>query len=131
MLGRVFDPLRALQAAARITARAGLIAVGVMTAGPEIRPTMAQPVAAPPVQRICKPRLEWSALGSSRSLAQHRTLDGWSAAVAAAHGETYADWRRAGVARLSCTLTPDGHRCRAAASPCSGLKPRVGKGTSG
>ena len=57
----------------------------------------------------------------TRAEAQRKAVDGWSAAAVAAHGEGFSKWTIAGIARVGCTLTPEGHRCRAAASPCRDL----------
>jgi hypothetical protein len=70
------------------------------------------------VQRRCKVRIDWSSQADNRIKARAQAIDGWSAAARAAHGEDFGNWAIAGVARVSCVLTPEGHRCRAAASPC-------------
>jgi hypothetical protein len=77
-------------------------------------------------KRVCKPRIEWTGAGVSRADAQRKALDGWSAAAVATHGESFSKWAIAGIARVNCTLTPDGHRCRAAASPCRDLADGAG-----
>ena len=74
-----------------------------------------------PIKRVCKQRIEWTALGQSRALAQRNAIDGWSAAAAGQHGDGFTKWAIAGVARVSCALVLEGHRCRAAASPCRDL----------
>ena len=76
------------------------------------------PATAASVKRVCKPRIEWTSHGATRAEAQHKAIDGWAAATAGQHGETFTKWAIAGIARVGCTLTPEGHRCRAAASPC-------------
>ena len=75
----------------------------------------------PPVKRLCKPRIEWTASADSRVHAQRKAIEGWSAAAAGQHGDAFTKWTIAGIARVSCTLTPEGHHCRAAASPCRDL----------
>ena len=82
------------------------------------------------VKRLCKPRIEWTSTGASRSEAQRKAIDGWAAAAAGVHGEAFTQWKLAGIARTSCSLTPDGHRCRAAASPCRDLVEGTGPGTA-
>ena len=77
--------------------------------------------AAPVAKRLCKPRLEATGGGTSRGEAQRKAIEGWAAAAAAAHGDAFTRWAIAGIARTSCSLTPEGHRCRAAASPCRDL----------
>ena len=75
----------------------------------------------PATKRVCKPRIEWTALADSRVQAQRKAIDGWSAAAAGQHGDGFTKWGIAGIARVSCTLVLEGHRCRAAASPCRDL----------
>lgn len=86
--------------------------------------------AQAPAKRLCKPRIEWTSTGASRSEAQRKAIDGWAAAAAGVHGEAFTQWKLAGIARTSCSLTPDGHRCRAAASPCRDLVEGTGPGTA-
>ena len=76
------------------------------------------PASAAPVKRLCKPRVEWTSQAATRAEAQHKALDGWAAATAGQYGDTFTKWAIAGIARVNCTQTLDGHRCRAAASPC-------------
>ena len=77
--------------------------------------------AAPASKRLCKPRIEWTGVGATRAEAQRKAVDGWSTAAVTAHGEDFSKWAIAGIARVGCSLTSDGHRCRAAASPCRDL----------
>lgn len=77
--------------------------------------------AAPEHKRLCKQRIDSTDMAGSRKQAQRKAIDGWSAAAVAQHGESFGRWEIAGVARLSCSLTLEGHRCRAAASPCRDL----------
>ena len=72
-------------------------------------------------KRLCKPRIEWSSIGQTRAEAQRKAIDGWSGAAAGQYGDTFTKWSIAGIARVSCSLTLEGHRCRAAASPCRDL----------
>jgi hypothetical protein len=93
---------------------------------------LAQSAAAPSPQtagkRVCKPRIDWSSVAGTRSEAQRKAIDGWAAAAVATHGEGFSKWTIAGIARVGCTLTPEGHRCRAAASPCRDLNDSAGTG---
>ena len=79
------------------------------------------PFPAPAGKRLCKPRIEWTGAGATRAEAQRKAIDGWSTAAVTAHGEGFSKWAIAGIARVACTLTSDGHHCRAAASPCRNL----------
>ena len=81
---------------------------------------------SPVPKRLCKPRIEWSGLGQTRAQAQRKAIDGWASAAAGRHGEAFTKWTIAGVARVGCTLTPEGHRCKAAASPCRDLTENSG-----
>ena len=72
-------------------------------------------------KRLCKQRIEWNAMAATRADAQRKAIEGWSTAAAGQYGDGFTRWTTAGVARVSCTLTPEGHRCRAAASPCRDL----------
>ena len=91
---------------------------------------LAQSAAAPSPQtagkRVCKPRIDWSSIAGTRVEAQRKAVDGWSSAAVAAHGEGFSKWTIAGIARVGCSLTPEGHRCRAAASPCRDLNDNAG-----
>ena len=98
-----------------------LVVLGCMEAGNAQSPT---------AKRLCKPRIEWSGLGQSKAEAQRKAIDGWSSAAAGQHGEAFTKWTIAGIARVACTLTPEGHRCKAAASPCRDLNDNVGTGTN-
>jgi hypothetical protein len=80
----------------------------------------AESASAQPVKRLCKPRIEWST-AETRAKAQRQAIDGWASAVASQHGEAFTKWAIAGIARASCELTPEGHRCHAAGSPCRDL----------
>ncbi len=76
---------------------------------------------APAGKRVCKPRIEWTSIAGTRAEAQRKAVEGWASAAIAAHGEGFSKWAIAGIARVGCTLTPEGQRCRAAASPCRDL----------
>ena len=103
--------------------RGALVAMVVM--GPA-----AEAQQAPPAKRLCKQRLAWTGKGETRVEAQRRAVGGWSAAATGQHGEAFARWANGGIARVSCSLTTDGHACRAAASPCRDLA-EAGAGQSG
>lgn len=104
---------------------ASVLAAVAALVSPDASPASAQ---TPPSKRLCKPRIEWSSLGGSRAEAQRKAIDGWAGAAAAQHGEPFTAWAIAGIARVACTLTPEGHRCRAAASPCRDLNDTVKPG---
>ena len=102
---------------------AGLFSLGGVT------DHFASAADSPNARRLCKPRVAWSGIGETRAIASQRAREGWASAVAATYGEAFTTWAIAGIARTSCTLTPEGHKCQAAASPCRDLK--AGEGPSG
>ena len=61
------------------------------------------------------------AIGPSRASARRLAVEAWTVQAREAHGRAFGDWRIGGVARISCVLTPEGHRCQAGASPCKDL----------
>ena len=82
---------------------------------------LTQPVESQSPRRLCRPRV--SAYGTAENVSEARrtAIAAWAAAAKAEHGEDYARWQIAGVARLTCVLTPEGQRCQAAGSPCRDL----------
>jgi hypothetical protein len=86
-------------------------------------PAIAVRAEAQALRRACKPRLAWESMGPTKAAARDKAISGWSAAARAKHGDGWDAWTIAGVARIGCILTPDGHRCRAAAAPCRDLVP--------
>ena len=109
----------------RTVAATGLAALLLGMSGVQ---AVSQPAPATAGKRLCKPRIEWSSVGQSRAEAQRKAIDGWAAAAVAAHGELFSKWAIAGIARVGCALTPEGYRCRAAASPCRDLTDSAGGG---